>query len=273
MKSDPLRIGALLALTWFCTLTAFAAEPSGDALSAVVERTGKNASAEQKRQIDAALAAAPSVRKQLAQLAASGELTAIDIVPDDQAPKLRNQTFAGATQDRRIVLTSGLLDALRDNRISDVVQAEDLLPDNTVFVLAHFGHHLARRKQVEHDDAELKREIEKGLAAAKAASTPFDATPIVGASIDKAIAREAEAMIVGWNAVVEAGTQANGGKQISAYQMFTLLRNLRYGSVFIKALDRKPTTLQLMSDGVPVDERNIGAIVEALKQSKLYDIE
>ncbi|MEH6420910.1 hypothetical protein [Pseudomonas sp. CGJS7] len=268
-----LRIGALLAATWLCAPAAFAAAPSADALDAMMQRTGRDASAEHQRQLDTALSAAPSLRKQLAQLAASGQLTAIEIVPDDRAPSVRNQNFAGATQDSRIVLTSGLLDALRQNRIDDVVRAEDMLPDNTVFVLAHLGQHLAARKQAELDDAELKSEIEKGMAAAKAASTPFDATAIVGKSIDKAIAREAQAMIVGWNAVVDAGIQANGGKQINAYQMFTLLRNLRYGSLFIKALDEKPTRLQLLSNGIPVDARNIGAIVDALKQSKLYDIE
>ena len=247
------------------------AAPTDAGTDAVIARVQADAGA--RKQIAAALEASPQLRKQMAALASSGDLDTIRVVPDAEGPSQGNTRFGGGVDGRTIVLTPGLLARLRDYR-GHRYESGQMLPNGTVFVLAHFARHLAAREQDQAIEARIRERVRAGLEQASAQGTDFDATPVAAEAIEQKLQAEARAMIEGWNAVVDAATQANGGT-ISAEQMFHLLSNLPYGDLFMRAIEPgegKPG-IRLMSNGIPVDETCIAAVAAALSKSRMYDIQ
>ena len=226
-----------------------------------------------------AIDASPALKHRLEALANSGELTAIVVVPDAQPPVVRGQAFAGATDDTIIILTAGLLTELQQNRRTDVIGKNDVLPDNTVFVLSHLAHHLEIRTRQEQFNAHLQELVHEALAKADQSGAEFDQQPLIEFATQGNLQLEAECMISGWNAVVNAAVHTAGKDNTTdeaevAVMLAPLLINLRYREVFTKAMELpKDQRIQLMANGIPMDQRNIDAIIAALMQMQLLDIQ
>lgn len=226
-----------------------------------------------------AVDASPALKQRMEVLAGTGQLTAIDIVSDSAPPVVRGQPFAGAIDDTRIVLTTGLLAALEQNRRSDVISEHDVLPDNTVFVLSHLAHHLEIRTRQEQFDEHLQELVHEALEKADQSGTELDQQPLIQYATQGNLELEAECMISGWNAVVNAAIHTTGKDNTTdeaevAMMLAPLLINLRYREVFTKAMELpQDQRIQLQANGIPMDQRNINAVVAALMQMQLLDIQ
>lgn len=226
-----------------------------------------------------AIDASPSLKQRMETLASTGQLTAIRIVPDSTPPKVRGQAFGGAIDDTSMILTAGLLTALQQNRRTDVITENDVLPDNTVFVLSHLARHLEIRTRQEQFNAHFQELVHDALEKADQSGTEFDPQPLIEFATQGNLRLEAECMISGWNAVVDAAIHTTGKDNTTdeaevAMMLGPLLFNLRYRDVFNKAMALpQDQRIQLMADGIPMDQRNIDAIVAALMQMQMFDIQ
>lgn len=230
-------------------------------------------------QIRSAIDASPMLRKRLQALAKDERLTAIRIVADDNAPVKRDHSFSAATVGSTLVLTRGLLHALSNNRRSDVMDGSEVLPNNTVFVLSHLAHHLESGAEVAAMEARVQSRAKQGLEQAQRDGTTFDGTAIVAEAMQTGLRIEGGAMIQGWNALVDAAafTAGNGrpmDEGARAMLLGPLLINFRYSDMISRAMDLpEGQRIQLRADGIPLDDRNIGAFVTVLSTSKMLDIE
>jgi hypothetical protein len=77
-------------------------------------------------------------------LAATGALTAIKVVPVSDIPSAKRALFRGVVDGTTIVVSTELLADLQKKRLFDVVFDDDVLPNNTTFVLSHLAYHRHR---------------------------------------------------------------------------------------------------------------------------------
>lgn len=226
-----------------------------------------------------AIDASPALKQRMEALASTDQLTAIQIVPDAAAPTVHGQAFGGAIDDTTMVLTTGLLTVLQQNRRTDVITEHDVLPDNTVFVLSHLARHLEIRTRQEQFDAHFQELVHEALENADQSGTEIDKQPLIEYATQGNLKLEAECMISGWNTVVNAAIHTTGKDNSTdeaevAMMLAPLLINLRYREVFTKAIELpEDQRIQLMANGIPMDQRNIDAIVAALMQMQLFDIQ
>jgi hypothetical protein len=262
-------------------LLGLAAVPAGatplDAILASVERQADPAQAAQLRQ---AVQASPQLRRQLDDLAARGELEAIDVVADTAMPQVNGHAFAAAVQGRHLVLSEGLLRALQRNRRSDVERAGEVMPDNTVFVLAHLAVHLAARERQASFEQHLRERTAAGLeAAGKAGAATFDGTALAQEALNHSMAIEASGVIAGWNAVADAA-QASAGhgqplqEEDAARLLPALLFNLRYREVFERAMAQPDDQrVRIGAWRIAPDGHNLQSIAQALLDGPMLEIQ
>jgi len=221
---------------------ASAAEVPGS-VKALLAPVGQAGMGDQAAQLSQAIEASPALADQLSSLVVSGKLTSIQVRPAGQG------LFGGFLENGGMVFTVPFLQAQVKKRLFDVVREGDILPDNLVFCVGHLAYHLAV-KPVQVSDA----------------ANPIDFA-------NKRVALEAAAFIQGWNDVVDAAVQANGGKELSGGQAGSLLMNLRYRFAFMKAF-KQPEKLEMGQTGrIELTQQNINAIAEALKTSAITDVE
>ena len=87
------------------------------------------------------------------------------------------------------------------------------------------------------------------------------------------IADEAIADIEGWNTVIDAGQQQNGGKPLTVPQAGYMLTSLRYRAIFIKAGSGPQKIEYNKGGGIDPTPQNIGAMSAALSGTGLLDFE
>ncbi len=223
---------------------ALAAAPDGRAqqrLQEVVAAFDQQGTAAQRKQLGEAMAASPALAQRLEAAADAGHFTAIEIVPGQKLP---NTPFLATIDHGRILLSADFLDRVATRRLSDVVQRDDVLPNNLVFVLGSLLSHLQ----------------------APAATPPSDMQAFIKAKIEK----DARAFIQGWNDVVDAAEKANGNRYLTQQQQGSLLANLRYRTVFVGRDGRR--IVPWTSSGVidPAD-RNVALLAESLQRGNLLD--
>jgi hypothetical protein len=253
------------------SINARSASPSPNTeLSAVLQRLAENASPEQFGQIAGAIAASPILTEQLNDLASSRKLSEIRVVSPDAIQPIRGNRFGASLSGTQLVLSVNLLAELLKNRAYDVVKANDVLPNNTTFVIGHLAFHAKTSDDMAKFDGNLKRKIEERSKAVG----QNDFTDLVLLAQRTGIENEASAFIQAWNYVIDAATQANGGKTLAAEQISTLLVNLRYRFAFAKALQLNDGALQFSSTGmIDTNERNVKAVATALRTSPMADIQ
>lgn len=250
---------------------ARSASPSPNAeLTAVLQKLSQSANPEQFSQISSAITASPTLSEQLNELAASGKITEIRVVPLEAIQTVRGGRFGASLNGTQLVLAANLLAELVKNRLFDVVKPNDVLPNNTTFVIGHLAFHAKTTDEMSKFDSDMKRMIEERSKTAG----QHDFTALFLLSQRTRIENEASAFIQGWNYVVDAATQANGGKALTTEQVSSLLINLRYRFAFVKALQIKDDGVQISNTGmIHMNERNIKAVATALGTSPMADIQ
>lgn len=233
--------------------TSAASMAPSQELDRILGRLRSNVSTGQYRQIDDAIKSSPSLIEELNRLAASGKLT--DIVVLTSAATSNAPTpgrFRAWATDTSMVFTESLLSQLTMNREYDVVFPDDILPNNTTFVLGHLAFHLDAPKIV------TKRGDEAHL------------NDYVAAILNQ----EARAYIHAWNDALEAAVQQNNDKPLTPRQIANFMFNLHYRFAFLKALRQPTDKIHLEQNGVIDDgDSNARAIATALKDSALADIQ
>lgn len=260
---------SLLTVTAFNYAVAASPVPNHE-LDGVLRRLATTATEEQYNQIVGGIKASASLMTDLNGLAASGELTDINVVLPGMAPKARGVAFGGSVDGTKIFFTTDFLKELLKNRIFDVVHADDIYPNNFTFAIGHLAYHLKTSKEMDNLDADFKRQV------GELSSSPggHDFTSILQSKMRKRIENEASAFIQAWNDTVEAATRSNGDSPLNAQQVSTLMMNLRYRFAFLKALRLPENSLLLTPAGlVELNDRNVKAISTALSTSSIADIQ
>lgn len=220
------------------------AATNGSPLDAILQKLSSSASTDDATRIEQAIHASPALRAQLDALASAGKLKSITVKPGDVAASENGAYFGAAFDANGIVLSEVFLG--EQNRMAyDVRTPNEILPNNTVFVLGHLAYHLRDTQYVEE-------------AARRAANRDAFMTEVMR--------NEAGAFIQGWNDVVDAATVTNGNKPLSARQAGDLLINLRYRAAFIKAMNAKAgPKLKFSNDGhIEASDSNLKSMATAL---------
>ena len=162
------------------------------------------------RQIDEAANAAPHLIDQLNGLAASGKLTEIVVLTSSAASNASKPgPFNAWTTGTSIIFTETLLAQLTKNREYDVVYPDDILPNNTTFVLGHLAFH---------------------LNAEKVSPRHLTMNDYVAAMLDQ----EARADIQAWNDALDAAVQQNNDQALMPRQ---IVRSHAQHALSLRALD------------------------------------
>jgi hypothetical protein len=245
-----IAIAVLICLASHSSLSfAEAALVYGKQLKEILRNLTDSVPAAQSEQIIGALNASPSLGRQLDRLASEGRLTAIIVAT--KIPMTNGLQLGGTIVETSIYFSSSFLALLQQN-FSDDRHIDDLAANNTVFALGDLAYLMAT-------DAEM-------AAALK--------TLDKDAFVRKAMTRKANALIQGWDDVVEAAAQANHGKDPTPGQIGTLLLNMRYRAVFLQAQDLKAGPLFIPDSGmIERNDANISALVSVLGNMKVMDLE
>ena len=172
-------------------------------LEAIVDTFKKQSPAERYKQLFDALAASAILTRQLSALADVGDLGGIEIA-SSQRPR---GMFLATVEGKKIVFAADFMPQLAKKRLHDVAHADDILPNNLVFVLGTLASRLMH---------------------------PISGSPRgLQAMIQVQMSMQALAFIDGWNDVVDGATHENGNRPLTPAQGGSLLLNMRYRSVFI----------------------------------------
>jgi hypothetical protein len=227
-----------------CTGLLVIARPSwgqtGGRLAAILESFKRQSTAGQYKQVSEAIAASPTLAHELGAAADGGRLTGITVAAPSYQP---SGPFRTTVEKSRIVFAADFLPQVLPRRLYDVVQPDDLLPNNLVFVLGAFAFWLQP----------------------PAARSTADMNSFIQAHVE----RDARAFLNGWNDMIEAATRDNGNKPPTPRQISSLLMNLRYRALFIGDAMKK---LQWANSGrLEPTAGNVGAVAEVLRKMKLLD--
>lgn len=222
-------------------------------LNAILKKLRTSASSDQYQQIDSAVKSSRTLIDELNRLAASGKLTEIVVLTSatiSNAPTPGR--FRAWASDTSIVFTESLLSQLTKTREYDVAFPDDILPNNTTFVLGHLAFHL-----------------DVGKIVAKPGDLPH-----LNDYIAAMLNQEARAYIHAWNDALDAAVQQNNDKPLTARQIANFMFNLHYRFAFLKALRQPTDKIHLEQNGVIDDgDSNAEALVDALKDTPIADIQ
>lgn len=238
------------------TVTAHAATPvpvANPSLDAVLQKLSSSAPANDVARIEKAIHASPALLGQLNALASSGKLKSITVKSGEVAAVDHGADFGAAFDANGIVLSEVFL-GKQSQMAYDVRTPNEVLPNNTVFVLGHLAYHLRDAQYVEQ-------------AAHRAANEDAFMTEVMR--------NEAAAFIQGWNDVVDAATVTNGNKPLSGGQAGQLMINLLYRSAFIRAMNAKVGQKLDFSKGgyIEASDRNLDAMAAALRNKPLAGLQ
>lgn len=244
----PLVVGTVLAAIQLSVASPVA--PNHE-LDRILAQLASTASTDQYRQVADAVRSSPRLSDQLNGLAASGKLTEIVVLTSaaaSNAPK--PGPFGAWTTGTSVVLTDTLLSQLTKNREYDVVNPDEVLPNNTTFVIGHLAFHL------------------------HAGTVKPGAFPHMNDYVAAMLDQEARAFIQGWNDALDAAVQQNNQKPLTPGLIGTFMLNMRYRFVFLTALNQPTDKVHLEQNGViEENESNVKSIVTALRHSAIADIQ
>ena len=214
--------------------------PSRSNLQPMLDTFARGATPDQSRQLNEAVMASPTLADQLNALAASGKFKGFAIATPQTRP---NSPFATNGVQGRIVFGPGFLEQVAKKRLFDVVHADDVLPNNLVFVLGSLAFQLGAKQPVMTGD--------------------------MGSFMKAALDRDARSFLHGWNDMAEAAARDNG-KPLTIGQIGNMMLNFRYRGPFITAM--RGNKLSINSLGmIEPNEQNVTIMVEVLKQTQLLD--
>lgn len=257
-------------LTMMACLAVGSAYAAGNAaLERALKQSGNQAHPDQVARLREAIASSPALEAQLNALAASGMLTrfAVGVTPE-QVP--RRGPFSAWIQDSTWAFSDEFIGKHGKQRLFDVVQPDDILPDNLVFALGHMAYGAKVAKELATEEASLQATYKE-----QAASGNHDATALIKQSVALHINNDAAATIQGWNDTVDAAQHENGGKPLTARQAASLMMNLQYRGALIKAMQAPGDgKMQIGNDGrIDMTPANIAAVANALSTSSVFDVQ
>jgi hypothetical protein len=157
-------------------------------------------------------------------------------------------------RDGKMVFMPVFLQNVAANQPWDVRQPDSIAPNNMVFVLGHLAAHIKAPPPV-------PKEGRGDLLS-------------MGSSLFDRLAGESSADIQGWNDVVDAATQQNGGKPPTGQQTAYLLMSLRYRAVFFNSLKNAKQKVAVAPSGrIEPTQDNINALMAALAITNLFDFD
>lgn len=228
---------------------AFAVDSQSAALGPILDELKNSAAPDDYQQIADAISSSEILQQELRELVATKRFTGFSISPRAQLTDGRAGVFGAFTLGSKIVCATEYLRELKKNRLFDVAYPDDILPDNTVFVLAHLVYHI--RNPLDPRNYSSPGEFSRA-----------------------AIKIEASAFIEAWNATLKVAERMNAGRQLSAKQVGQLLMNTRYRFALIGAMSHKIDPLKFSPSGlVAANDMNIQAVAAALKNSRHADLE
>lgn len=237
--------------------------PASTTAHAAVERLladlRTHSTPDQYTAVAGAIHTSPALAVQLDELVGAGLLTRITV--DSGEPALGRTT--GALRNGSVwILTPAFVANQAPRRLFDVVQEDDILPDNMVFAL---GYMAWRAKH----DADVSRASE----ALRASDDSADAKKQRWIDLNMRI--DAGGFIQGWNDTVDAATFRHDGRPISIVQAVQMMMNLRYRGPLIKAIQAAPPARKLRITGPALEPNagNLDALVSALQSAPVIDIE
>lgn len=225
-------------------LAAIAAVALSTPLQAVIDNPKSELSPDQAHTISSSIRASPELEAQLAALAADGRLKGIRVEPLDQLHM--SGPFSAGIEDGFLVFTPTYLDLLSKNKPFDIVYPHEIYPNNYVFALGHLAYHLANP------------------------APPMSLGPIEYSKLR--LEQEARAFIQGWNDVVDAAAQENGGKPLTGAQAGLLLLNFRYRFAFIPANQSAPKVHFEVDGKLNPNAYNVNVTEGKLGNSPIPDI-
>jgi hypothetical protein len=248
MKDVLTKFGAVL-IVCLVHQVAFAVEPQDIVFDPILHELRVSVDSDDFQQIADAIASSETLQRELNELVAANRFSGFLVSPRARVTDDRAEIFGGFTQGSKIVLTTEFLKELRKARLFDVVYPDDILPNNTVFVLAHLLYH-----------------IRNPLDPRKYSSKD--------AFVEAAIKIEAAAFIQAWNTMLQVAERNNDGKPLSPRQVGQLLMNVRYRFALIGAMTQKSDPLKFLQSGfVELNDINVQAVAATLKNSRHADLE
>jgi hypothetical protein len=227
----------VLAAGWPNTAGAQAA--IGPRLQTLIDTLARQGRQDQGKLVVQALSASPQLMAQFNAAANSARLTALDVTNQRPGP------FAATYFRGELLFAPDFMAQQRKQRLHDVTNPTDILPDNLVFALGTL------------------------IFYADAQPVPFGPNPQAFAKA--ATERDASAFINGWNAVVEAALKENRGKPLSDQQVSALILNLKYRAIFANATALGKYKVQ-PGGAIEPTQQNVTAIAAGLLKMNIQDI-
>lgn len=203
------------------------------------------------QQIVNAISSSEMLQTELSDLIKTHQFTGFIVLPREQMkdyPKV--MWFSGFTEGKKIILTTELLQEVRNRNWVDLRVEGEMVPNDTVFILSHLLYHI--KNPIDARNYQTRNEF-----------------------IEVVSKEEAKAFIMAWNSMLLSAEKTNKGSPLSIKQFSPLLLNARYRFVYIGAMKSKTQNKLQFSPRYMIEltDSNIMSIVEKLSSSSLADIE
>ncbi|MBE1159666.1 hypothetical protein [Dyella acidiphila] len=265
-------VALLAAVALAFASTSLLATPN-QPLQSILSSLQANATPDQYRLFADAIQASPALTAQLNELAASGELTAIKVGEATTLPP-SGGPFGGYVSGTIWAFTPAFVQQQAKTRYYDVVMPGDLLGNNMVFALGELAYRTKSAPAIAAGEQALKAQIAQSIAAARQAGQPFNATSFLQQHLALELSNTALGFIQGWNDMLDAAVQENGGNALTLRQTVSLSMNFRYRGVFIRALRAPDHKLNYDNNGrIEPNDANRDALFHALTTMPVYDLQ
>lgn len=234
-----------------------------------MDQLGKQAPPDQVARLREAIGSSSALEAQLDALVSSDQLAHFAI--GDAASQVPHRgPFSAWFHGTTWAFSENFIAEHGKQRLYDVVQPNDILPDNLVFVLGHLAYEAKTAKEMAVGEAAIKETMRAQIAAGNK-----DMTSVIRQGMALHINNQAAATIQGWNDTVDAAQHENGGRPLSPRQAASLMMNLQYRGVLIKAMQGSSGTKMLIANNGLVDmtPANVAAVSSALGTSPLFDVQ
>jgi hypothetical protein len=253
------------------TSTAAAVAPN-KALQSILDNLKEHSTSAQYQMFTDAINASPILAGQLNDLAATGTLAEFSIGEPSQLPP-RKGPFSAWINGSVWAFTPEFMQQQAKIRLYDVVQPDDILPDNMVFSLGQLAFVASSAGGVNAAEQALKaRQIQShSTNSSLLMAKPED---LMHEWMNIHLERDSAAFIQAWNDMLDAAVQQNSGRTVTVRQAASLLMNLRYRALFINAMNSADHKLQISNSGyIASNETNRNAISAALSNMSLFDLQ
>lgn len=260
--------GMLLAI-----VSASASATSNHQLRDILSALQSNISPDQYRLFEGAIDASPALASQLNELATSGQLKEFKVGEAATLPRARGP-FGAYVSGATWAFTPAFVQQQAKTRYYDVVMPDDALGDNMVFALGELAYRTKSASGIAAAEQALHIQVIQEIAAARKASQPFNADNFMRQHLALELGNTALGFIQGWNDMLDAAVQENGGKTLTVRQVVSLTMNFRYRAVFLRAMRLPDHKLNYTNDGrIEPTNANRDAIASALATMAVYDLQ